>query len=165
MGNRKIIFGRPLEGKTYIQCGAMNVFTQLGFESFIKDLPKDCYPNYVYDFYANLSIVKPGMFVSFVRGKKIMLTRSVLNSILGIDNPSSMSICTNKGPVEIEGFSILEQLKLIRNVSDLTEYVAPTTNTVSLMARLLFKVGVANVNPRLGSRSNLLVRMLHLLLC
>lgn len=50
LGNSQIIFDRPLAVKTYYQCEVVKFFIQLGFESFIKDLPRDYYPNCVYEF-------------------------------------------------------------------------------------------------------------------
>lgn len=67
--------------------------------------------------------MKPRTFMSFVRGRKIMLTRYVLNSIFGIDTPSSVSICTKKLPIDLEGFLVLDQLKVIRDLPGLLEYV------------------------------------------
>lgn len=63
-------------------------------------------------------------------------------------------MCTKKGPVEIKGFTMLDQLKQLRDVNYLIECVAPTTNTITPTAHLMFKISLANINPRLGSRSN-----------
>lgn len=154
LGSRKIVFGRPIAGNSYLKCGAYDYFKKLGFESFLKDLPRVCYPSLVYEFYANLIIVKPMVFSSSVQGHKIMLTANVINDILGIENPSTVSITTKKGPTELENFTEVDQLRIIRDLPDLMKYAPPTTAIVSPFAHVLFKVCIDNVNPRTGSRSN-----------
>lgn len=58
----RIVLGHPMAGNSYIKCGAYDYFKKLGFESFLKDLPRVCYLSLVYEFYANLIIVKPMVF-------------------------------------------------------------------------------------------------------
>lgn len=83
-----------------------------------------------------------------------MLTTNVVNDILGIENPSIVSITTKKGPTELENFSELDQLKVLRGMEGLLVYSPPTTVSVKPIAHVLFKVCIDNVNPRTGSRSN-----------
>lgn len=154
LGSRRIIFGRPIAGTSYARCGALNCFTKLGFHSFINDLPRECYPSYVYEFYANLIVEQPGLFVSYVRGQRITLNVPVLSSILSIDQPSNVSIGTKKGPTELPNFTELDQLKVIRGMDNLLEYIPPTTTSVTPLAHVLFKMCIDNVNPRTGTRSN-----------
>lgn len=154
LGSRKIVYGRPLVGTSYVNCGALKYFAKLGLESFIKDLPRDCYPDYVYEFYANLITVNTGVYASSVRGRKIMFTPSVLDSILNIVTPSSVSIITKKGPIELDGFGALDQLKILHGMSELVEYIPPTAAMVTPIAHVLFKLCIENINPRTGSRSN-----------
>lgn len=47
LSSRKIIYGHPVSGKAFLTCGSVKLFTALGFESFIMDLPKECYHEYV----------------------------------------------------------------------------------------------------------------------
>lgn len=42
LGTRKIFFGRPLLGNSYTKCVVFSLFTKLGVESFIRELPKVC---------------------------------------------------------------------------------------------------------------------------
>lgn len=149
LGNRRIVFGHQLAGNSYTKYGAVGYFSNLGFKSFLKDsytkygvvgyfsnlgfemflkdLPRDCYSSYVYEFYANLVIVKPGVFVHLFVVKKILLTVSVLSSILGIENPSNVSVVTKMGPTELDGFTELDQLRVLRDFPGLVEYAPPTT--------------------------------------
>lgn len=154
LGNRRIVLGRPVAGNFYHKCGAIEYFKKLGFESFVSELPRECYPSLVYEFYANLVIIKPAVFSSTVRGHKIMLTTNSINDILGIDKPSTVSITTKKGPTELENFSELDQLKIVRGIEDLSHYAPPTTTTVTPIAHVLFKICIDNINPRTGTRSN-----------
>ena len=43
IATRKIILGRPISGKAFFNCGVIKLFSDLGFESLIVDLPKICY--------------------------------------------------------------------------------------------------------------------------
>lgn len=48
--NQKIIFFGHVSGIAFQLCGVIKLFTNLGFESFIMDLPKEYYPDYVHEF-------------------------------------------------------------------------------------------------------------------
>ena len=54
LDDRKIILGKPLSGKAFFNCGVVKLFTDLGYESFLIDMPKICYPTLVREFYVNL---------------------------------------------------------------------------------------------------------------
>lgn len=154
IGNRKIVFGKPIAGKSFISYGAVKLFSGLGFESFIVDLPKNCYPDLVKEYYANLHVDQHSQFVSFVADKMITLTPLVLNVILRLTHSSTLSIHTKRGSKSIDGFSAINQLKLLRNMYDLEEFVAPSITQVIPMAHLLFKICLVNICPRLESHSN-----------
>ena len=83
-------------------------FQDLGFESFLVDMPKECFPEFVQEFYANLTTDKFGNYVSTVQGKRITLNLPILNCMLRIESPSNLSIYTKKGPVFIDGFGPLD---------------------------------------------------------
>lgn len=65
---------------------------------------------------------------------------SVLNSILRMYNPSNLSVYTQKGPKNLEDFSVLNQLRLLRDIYGILEYYTPTTLTVNPLAHALFKI-------------------------
>ena len=117
-------------------------------------MPKECYPEFVQEFYANLTTDKFGNYVSTVQDKRITLNVPIVNCMLRIESPSDLSVYTKKGPVSIDGFGPLEQLNTIRGLNGILEFSCPTTSIVTPMAHLLFKVCLANICPRLGSRSN-----------
>lgn len=143
-----------MSDKSFYACGSVKLFADLGLESFLVDLPKECYPDYEQEFYGNLTMDKFGNYVSFVQDKKITLNMPVLNSILRIKSASSMYVFTKKGPFVFEDFSKLDQLRLCRGIPGILEFHYPTTSTVTPMTHLLFKVCIANICPQLGSRSN-----------
>lgn len=41
LGNRRVIYGKPLSSKIFHICGTVKFFTQLGFELCLVDKPKD----------------------------------------------------------------------------------------------------------------------------
>lgn len=72
--------------------------------------------------------------VSYVHGKENYVP--ILNSILCITNKlSTLSACTRKGPIDVEGLTMLDHRHLIRNMTNLFEYTTPhpnpTTSTVT----------------------------------
>ena len=130
------------------------MFEDLGFQSFLVDLPKICYPALVREFYANLQLVGSDQYVSFVSDVKICLSSMFLGAILKIP-PSTVSIHTKRGPKNVEGFSHQDQLKLIIGLESVSEGVFPSTTQLLPLAQALFKLSIENVSPRLGTRSNL----------
>ena len=130
------------------------MFEDLGFQSFLVDLPKTCYPDLVREFYANLQLVGSDQFVSFVSDVKICLSSMFLGAILKIP-PSTVSIHTKRGPKDVEGFSHNDQLKLITGSENVSDTMFPSTTQLLPLAQALFKLSIENVSPRLGTRSNL----------
>ena len=145
--NRKIIYGRPLSGKAFHSCGSVKMFQALGFESFLVDMPKECFPEFVQEFYVNLTTDKFGNYVSNVQDKIFTLNVPIMNCMLRIESPSDLSIYTKKGPVVIEGFGPLDQLNTVRGMNGILEFNYPTTSNVTPMAHLMFKVCLDNICP------------------
>lgn len=83
-----------------------------------------------------------------------MLNEPILNSILRIEQPSSVSAYTKKGPLNMGDFSAFDQLKVIRVMYDLLENVNPMTSMITPMAHVIYKICLENICPGLGSRSN-----------
>lgn len=154
LAGRKVIMGKPLSGKTFYSCGIVKLFEDLGFQSFLVDMPKNCYPALVREFYANLQLVGSDQYVSYVSDVKICLSSMFLGAILKIP-PSTMSIHTKRGPKDVEGFSHKDQLKLITGSEIVSENAFPSTTQLLPLAQALFKLSIENVSPRLGTRSNL----------
>nr|XP_017256504.1 PREDICTED: uncharacterized protein LOC108226061 [Daucus carota subsp. sativus] len=154
LAGRKVILGKPLSGKALYSCGIVKLFEDLGFQSFMVDLPKTCYPALVREFYANLQLVGSDQYVSFVSDVKICLSSMFLGAILKIP-PSTLSIHTKRGPKSVEGFSHQDQLKLITGSDNVSENMFPSTTQLLPLAQALFKLSIDNVSPRLGTRSNL----------
>nr|XP_017217278.1 PREDICTED: uncharacterized protein LOC108194852 [Daucus carota subsp. sativus] len=154
LAGRKVILGKPISGKTFFTCGIVKLFEDLGFHSFLVDLPKICYPDLVREFYANLQLVGSDQFVSFVSDVKICLSSMFLGAILKIP-PSTVSIHTKRGPKDVEGFSHNDQLKLITGSENVSDTMFPSTTQLLPLAQALFKLSIENVSPRLGTRSNL----------
>ncbi|KAL1803452.1 hypothetical protein ACET3Z_032099 [Daucus carota] len=154
LAGRKVILGKPLSGKIFYSCGIVKLFEDLGFQSFLVDMPKNCYPALVREFYANLQLVGSDQYVSYVSDVKICLSSMFLGAILKIP-PSTMSIHTKRGPKDIEGFSHKDQLKLITGSEIVSENAFPSTTQLLPLAQALFKLSIENVSPRLGTRSNL----------
>ncbi|XP_017227470.1 uncharacterized protein LOC108203224 [Daucus carota subsp. sativus] len=153
LGSRKIILGKPLSGKAFYNCGVVKLFADLGFESFLVDLPKVCYPNLVREFYLNLFENPAGQYVSFVSDTKITLSPLFLNGILKTP-PSPVSIFTKRGFKEVVNFGIKDQFKTILGYECDNDTFPSTTQLIPL-AHALFKVSIENISPRLGTRSNL----------
>ena len=80
--SRKVILGKPLSGKAFHSCGIVKLFSALGFESFLVDLPRICYPSLVREFYGNLTEIESGQVVSFVNDTKITLSPLFLNAMI-----------------------------------------------------------------------------------
>lgn len=149
-----MIFGKPLAGKIYNTCGAVKIFVKLGFASFLIDMPKDFYVDYVHEYSANLTTDKFGNYVSMVRGKKNILNVLALNSILRIENPASIFFYTKKGLKILDDFVVLNQSRLVKDIPDLLEFYTPITSIATPITHILFKICIMNICPRLGSRSN-----------
>ena len=154
LAGRKVILGKPLSGKAFYNCGIVKLFEDLGFQSFLVDLPKLCYPALVREFYANLQSTGSDQYVSYVSDVKICLSSMFLGAILRVP-PSTVSIHTKRGPKNIEGFSHQDQLKIITGLENVSEGVFPSTTQLVPLAQALFKLSIENVSPRLGTRSNL----------
>ncbi|XP_017228645.1 uncharacterized protein LOC108203941 [Daucus carota subsp. sativus] len=153
LGSRKVILGKPLSGKAFYNCGVVKLFTNLGFESFLVDLPKICYLNLVREFYLNLFENPAGQYVSFVSDTKITLSPLFLNGILKTP-PSPVSIFTKRGFKDVVDFGIKDQFKTILGYECENDTFPSTTQLIPL-AHALFKVSIENISPRLGTRSNL----------
>lgn len=69
LSNQKIIYGHPLSCKAFQNYGYIKLFTNLGSESYIVDLPKECYPKFVQEFYGNFTADNFGNYVSYVQDK------------------------------------------------------------------------------------------------
>ena len=146
--------GKPRSGKTFFTCGIVKLFEDLGFQSFLVDLPKTCYPALVREFYANLKLVGSDQYVSYVSDVKICLSSMFLVAILKFP-PSTVTIHTNRGPNDIEDFSHQDQLKLFTGLDSVSEGAFPSTTQLLPLAHTFFKLSIENVSPRLGTRSNL----------
>lgn len=118
VATRKILVGKPIAGKTFELCGVVKLFSELGFRDFLLSLPKNCYHSLVRELYARLHVNSVGQYVSFVQYVKVTLSPMFLNVILNINNPSTVSIHNKKDPKDLEGFSTLDQLKLITAQTD-----------------------------------------------
>lgn len=144
-----MVYGKLPSGKIFHTCDAIKFFTQLGFESFLVDMPKNCYFDYVREFYANLLTDKFGNYISFMRDKKIMLSVPVLNSILRIEYPSYVSVYTKKEHKMLDDFSTLNQLRVLRDIPRLLEFYKPTTSIIPPITHVLLMICVANICPKL----------------
>ena len=153
LGSRKIILGKPLSGKTFFKCGVVKLFSELGFESFLVDLPKVCYPSLVREFYENLQPNTSGLYVAYVNNTKITLSSLFLNAILKTP-PSPISIFTKRGFKQFDDFTVKDQFNLLFGTDGPCE-TFPSTTQILPLAHALFKVSIENVCPRLGTRSNL----------
>ena len=151
--DRKIILGKPLSGKAFFNCGVVKLFSNLGFESFLVDMPKLCYPSLVREFYSQLSENASGQYVSFVADTKITLSPLFLNAILKTP-PSPVSIYTKRGFKQLDNFSVKDQFHVLFGADGPTE-TFPSTTQILPLAHALFRVSIDNVCPRLGTRSNL----------
>ena len=120
LAGRKVILGKPLSGKAFISCGIVKLFEDLGFQSFLVDLPKVCYPALVREFYPNLKLVGSDQYVSFVSDVKICLSSMFLGAIFKIP-PSTVTIHTKRGPKDVQGFSHQDQLKLLTGLDNVSE--------------------------------------------
>lgn len=96
---------------------------------FIIDLSKECFPDYVYEFYANLTTDNFGNHTSFVRDKKIMLNILIFNSIICIVEPSTLFVLTKKGPKSLDDFYALDQLWTLRDIPGLLKFCNPTIDS------------------------------------
>ena len=130
------------------------MFEDLGFQSFLVDFPKICYPALVREFYVNLQLVGSDQYVSYVSDVKICLSLMFLGAILKIP-PSTVSIHTKRGPKDVAGFSHKDQLMLLTGSENVSENAFPSTTQLIPLAQALFKLSIENVSPRLGTRSNL----------
>ncbi|XP_063948186.1 uncharacterized protein LOC135152259 [Daucus carota subsp. sativus] len=153
ISTRKIILGKPLSGKAFFNCGVVKLFSALGFESLIVDLPKIFYPSLVREFYLNLHVNPSGQIVSFVSDTKITLSPMFLNAIIQAP-PSPVSIHTKRGFKHFDDFQVKDQFKILFGVESSTE-TFPSTTQILPLAHAVFKVSIENLCPRLGTRSNL----------
>ena len=153
IATRKIILGRPISGKAFFNCGVIKLFSDLGFESLIVDLPKICYPSLVREFYLNLHENPSGQIVSFVSDTKITLSPMFLNAIIQAP-PSPVSIHTKRGFKQLNDFSVKDQF-LVLFGQDVPTETFPSTTQILPLAHVVFKVSIENLCPRLGTRSNL----------
>nr|XP_017225158.1 PREDICTED: uncharacterized protein LOC108201377 [Daucus carota subsp. sativus] len=154
LAGRKVILDKPISGKAFSTCGIVKLFEDLGFQSFLLDLPKTCYPALVREFYANLQSVGSDQYVSYVSDVKICLSSMFLGAILKIP-PSTLTIHTKRGPKDVEGFTHKDQLKVLTGLDNVSENAFPSTTQLIPLAHALFKLSIENVSPRLGTRSNL----------
>jgi hypothetical protein len=134
--------------------GALALFSNIGISELLTDLPNVCYPDLVREFYGNLHVDIKGKFVSFVSGVKMNLSPVIFGEILGVKLVNAVSIYKKRGSVSLDGFSAIEQLRIVVGVSDLEDFVNPSTALVVPMAHLLFRICIANICPRMGTKSN-----------
>ena len=153
LDDRKIILGKPLSGKAFFNCGVVKLFTDLGFESFLIDIPKICYPTLVREFYVNLQSNTSGQYVSYVNNTKITLSSLFLNAILKTP-PSPVSIYTKRGFKQFDDFDVKEQFNVLFGVDGPVD-TFPSTTQILPLAHAVFRVSIENLSPRLGTRSNL----------
>lgn len=157
MGNRAIIYGQPLASKlipSLNQCGVMKLFSDIGLESFILDLPNFYYPDLVREYYANLQSDKFGNVTSMVRGTMIQLNPPFLSSRLKIKTYSELDIYTAQGSVNLPFLSYAEQLQLLMGDVKPLDSNPPPTTVVTPLAHLVFKLARSHLCPRVGNKSN-----------
>lgn len=116
-----------MSSKGFFICGSVKLFSELEFESFLIGLPRDCYPNYVQEFYGNLTTDRFKNYVSFMKDKKSTLNVPFMNSISRIESESNVFVFTKKGPVVFNGFSELDQLRVCRSIPGILKFHCPTT--------------------------------------
>ena len=145
--------GKPLSGKAFFNCGVVKLFSNLGFESFLADLPKICYPTLVPEFYVNLQPNTSGQYVSYVNNTKIQLSSLFLNAIL-FTPPSRVSIYTKRGFKQFDDFDVKHQFNMLFGADGPVETI-PSTTQILPLAHVVLKVSIENLSPRLGTRSNL----------
>lgn len=102
----KLLFGKPIAGKAFELCGAIKLFFDLGFRDFIVAIPKSCYPTLVREFYAHLHVNSIGSMCHLFNNEN-HFNSYIFSVILNIDNASTVSIHTKRGPKDLEDFSAL----------------------------------------------------------
>lgn len=88
------------------------------------------------------------------RKKTLSFGSELLNTILNIPY-SGFFPFTLKGPYEFENFSVLDQLKLVKNSSNLEFVELPTVVETSPINSVIHKIIRSNLVPRMGGRSDM----------
>ena len=153
IATRKLILGKPLSGKAFFNCDVVKLFSDLGFESLVVDLPKTCYPSLAREFYLNLYVNPSVQYVSFVANTKITLSPMILNAIIKAP-PSPVSIYTKRGFKPFDYFTVKDQFRVLFGADRPTE-TFPSTAQILPLAHAVFKVSIENLCPGLGTRFNL----------